>query len=207
MELQCIHYKGAIIQKIFHNIFNSWSVLLLSATEIGVLHELGPLCVNAMKEAMFEGPEILDKMLEDADIANKDDHPEEENKEESEEDKKEVCAEMDDILKDHETQNTVNGKNNTDETGEEVNKQIDENEDQNNNVCDINKPAEEVVQIKVKHILTFDQIYNKSAANKQDMSEDTQTDEKMDIASTDLYGHSALSEKTERYTFITMNVT
>ena len=35
------------------------------------MHDLGPLCVNAMKETMFEGKEILDRMLQDADEANR----------------------------------------------------------------------------------------------------------------------------------------
>ena len=96
-----------------------------------------------MKEAMFEGPEVLDKMLEDADIANFGVTPDEIVEHI---DAKDDSDEINNIIKEFE-QPPSNAADGTIEPHDEM-------EDSNNNVCSVQKtePIQNDEGSKEKHI-------------------------------------------------------
>lgn len=156
--------------------------IIIPATEIGALHDLGPLCVNAMKEAMFDGPEVLDKMLEDADQANQEDNPDEIP---NVIDTKEVTEELNNIINDLEKH-----------VVEKVEESNTNNEDANNNIS--GKSITEDVPPPEKQILTFENIYKKPASDPS--NEEITMVEQMEINGNTL--KSSVTLATERYVLL-----
>ena len=152
------------------------------ATEIGALHDLGPLCVNAMKETMFEGKEVLDKMLRDADEANRD--PDEIDNTVDAQDAKKDADELKDIMNelkgpvqenaretvDEDNEKGIENDLNEDDKESNVDAQKEVTEDENNNSTVENKIQDS--QEAKNEVISFDQIYTKPPT----MSIATQTD-------------------------------
>ena len=148
-----------------------------------------------MKEAMFEGKEILDKMLADADEANLE--PEEILAREEARKVKEATEEMKNIMNglkesvegndeaNNDTTNEHDVENNK-ESGEKTTEANNDNEntldDENNNSREI-KLADEVKPPK-KEVLTFDDTYNKSTSEKATNTENACGDQ-METADND----------------------
>ena len=159
-------------------------IIFIPATEIGALHDLGPLCVNVMKETMFEGKEVLDRMLRDADEANRTPEEIEEDEKRKREEAKKDVDELKNIMDELKEQVDENNEESNDKMGdltnqtdlkEEENENIeldqkDEIEDENNNTTVDNKNEE--TKESDKEVLSFDQMYNKPKT----MTISTQTD-------------------------------
>ena len=118
-----------------------------------------------MKESMFDGPEVLDKMLQDADEANKD--PDEVDNTIDEKEAEEDAEELKNIMSDLKDQ--VSGENDKDSNNT--------SEDANNNVCDEN--LSEDAPPKEKQILSFEEAYNKPSTESSTLEQCR--DETMDV--------------------------
>jgi hypothetical protein len=135
-----------------------------------------------MKEAMFDGPEVLDKMLEDADQANQEDNPDETP---NVIDTKEVTEELNNIINDLE-----------EHVVEKVEESNINNEDANNNIS--GKLITEDVLPPEKQILTFENIYKKPASDRS--NEEITMVEQMEINGNNL--KSSVTLATERYVLL-----
>ena len=175
-------------------------IIDIPATEIGALHDLGPLCVNVMKETMFEGKEVLDRMLRDADEANRTPEEIEEDEkrkreEESAKAKKEV-DELKNIMDELKEQVDEKTEESNDEMGNITN-QTDLNEEENENIAEVQKDViedennnttvdnrNEEAKESGKEILSFDHIYNKpptaSISTQTDTAEESKSSEPND---------------------------
>ena len=131
-----------------------------------------------MKEAMFDGPEVLDKMLEDADQANYEYNPDETDnvivtKEEEEE--------LNNILNDL-GGNVVEEVNESNDNTEDAINKINENEipeDANNNISENGITKE--VPPKPSQILTFEKIYNINIPASDNSNQERNIDEQTEI--------------------------
>ena len=118
-----------------------------------------------MKEAMFEGPEVLEKILQDADEANRD--PDEVDEKISAEDAKEDADELSNIM------NELKGG-----TDEKVKESDSTNEDANNNVC--SEPTIVDVALEKSQPLTFEETYNSISTDT--VKEEANVTEDMDMS-------------------------
>ena len=158
-----------------------------------------------MKEAMFEGKEILDKMLADADEANLE--PEEILAREEARKVKEATEEMKKIMNglkesvegtdeannDTENEHNVETSNaNCDIMAEANNDNKDSVDDENNNASG-DKMADDVTPPK-KEVLTFDDMYKKSTSEKATNTENGYGD-KMETSDNDTTSMDVLVDK------------
>ena len=153
-----------------------------------------------MKEAMFEGKEILDKMLADADEANLE--PEEILAREEARKVKEATEEMKIIMNglkegvegnDEATNDTKNEEDveNSNANGD-IMAEANGVDDENNNASG-DKMADDVTPPK-KEILTFDDMYNKSTSEKATNTENVYGD-KMETSENDTTSMNSLFDK------------
>ena len=158
-----------------------------------------------MKEAMFEGKEILDKMLADADEANLE--PEEILAREEARKVKEATEEMKNIMNglkesvegndeaNNDTKNEDDVENNNangDIMAEANNDNKNSVDDENNNATG-DKMADDVTPPK-KEVLTFDDMYNKSTSEKATNTENAYGD-KMETSDNDTASMNSLVDK------------
>ena len=118
-----------------------------------------------MKESMFDGPEVLDKMLQDADDANRD--PDEVIDVIDAKEAKEDAEELSNIMNDLKEQVGENGKDSSTSS-----------EDSNNNVCE--EKLTEDVPPKENQILSFEGTYNQPSAEPSEQKHGN--DEKMELS-------------------------
>ena len=158
-----------------------------------------------MKEAMFEGKEVLDKMLADADEANLE--PEEILAREEARKVKEATEEMKNIMNglketvegndeaNNDTQNEDHVENNNanGDIMDEASKDNKNNIDDENNNASGDKMADDVIPPK-KEILTFDDMYNKSTSEKATNTE-TAYGDKMETSDNDTTSMNSLVDK------------
>ena len=158
-----------------------------------------------MKEAMFEGKEILDKMLADADEANLE--PEEILAREEARKVKEATEEMknimnglkesvegnDEAINDTKNEHDVENINANGDMNAEANNDIKDSFDDENNNANGDKIADDIRPPK-KEVLTFDDMYNKSTSEKATNTENAYGD-KMETSDADTTSIDMLADK------------
>ena len=158
-----------------------------------------------MKEAMFEGKEILDKMLADADEANLE--PEEILAREEARKVKEATEEMknimnglkesvegnDEAINDTKNEHDVENINANGDIMADANNDIENGVDDENNNAKGDKMADDVTPPK-KEVLTFDDMYNKSTSEKATNTENVYGD-KMETSDNDKTSINSLVDK------------